>query len=210
VGIAIVQAPEAFIGFSTMSARLQSKLAQAFPRQAVPSTYTLLETRHIASKEAHLPENLSLKRVPMNPSRGLLALIAISLISGITGVYFEKVLKESPASVTLWARNAQLSFFSIFPALFIGVLWQDGEEIGRRGFFVGYSSLVWAIVLLQASGGIVVAVCIKYADNIEKNFATSISVVLSCLGSAWFFDTPLTISVRTTFSHASTENLFNL
>jgi hypothetical protein len=39
-----------------------------------------------------------------------------------------------------------------------------------------------------------VATVIKYLDNIAKNFATTISVVLSCLLSAMFMGFELTVS----------------
>ena len=35
------------------------------------------------------------------------------------------------------------------------------------------------VVLNQALGGLIVAVVVKYADNILKGFATSVSIVLS-------------------------------
>ena len=42
---------------------------------------------------------------------------------------------------------------------------------------------------LKASGGIIVAATMKYADNILKTFATSIySIVLSCVLSFWLID----------------------
>jgi UDP-sugar transporter A1/2/3 len=63
----------------------------------------------------------------MNRTLGLVAVFAACMISGLAGVYFEKVLKTSSAS--LWTRNVQLSFFSLFPALFVGVLWKDGTEV---------------------------------------------------------------------------------
>lgn len=37
-------------------------------------------------------------------------------------------------------------------------------------------------------GGLSVAVCIKYADNIAKNFATSIAIVISTVASVYIFD----------------------
>jgi UDP-galactose transporter len=130
----------------------------------------------------------------MDASKGLLAVVAASLTSGLTGVYFEKVIKDSLSTVSLWTRNVQLSFFSLFPALIIGVWWQDGREIYSNGFFVGYNWIVWTTIALQAFGGIMVAVCITYADNIAKNFAASFSIVVSCMLSAMFFESPLTVN----------------
>ena len=49
------------------------------------------------------------------------------------------------------------------------------------GFFYGYNSIVITVILLQAIGGLVVAVVVKYADNILKGFAASFSIVTSCL-----------------------------
>jgi UDP-galactose transporter len=103
--------------------------------------------------------------------------------------------KHSLASVSLWTRNVQLSLYSLFPALPIGVLWQDGAEISRSGFFVGYNPLVWAPIAPQALGGTVVAVCITYTDNMAKNFAASISIVFSCVASTLLFENPLMVNV---------------
>ncbi|KAF3179017.1 hypothetical protein TWF106_001378 [Orbilia oligospora] len=127
----------------------------------------------------------------MNRSLGLSAVIVACTISGLAGVYFEKVLKGT--SATLWVRNIQLSFYSLFPAFFIGVAWKDGAEIARRGFFDGYNGVVWTAIGFQALGGIVVALCVNYADNIAKNFATSISIILSCVASIYFFDFQLSM-----------------
>lgn len=63
----------------------------------------------------------------MNRSIGLLAVFFACMLSGLAGVYFEKVLKGSKP--TLWIRNVQLSFFSLFPALFVGVLLKDGTHV---------------------------------------------------------------------------------
>jgi UDP-galactose transporter len=63
----------------------------------------------------------------MNASLGFAAVSAACLLSGLAGVYFEKVLKGSNA--TLWVRNVQLSFFSLFPAFFFGVVWKDGAQV---------------------------------------------------------------------------------
>jgi len=113
-------------------------------------------------------------------------------MSGLTGVYFEKVLKDSSNQVSIWTRNIQLSFYSLFPALIIGVIFKDGEDIAKHGFFDGYNWVVWTAILFQAVGGILTSLCINYADNIAKNFATSISIVISFAFSVWFFDFKVT------------------
>ncbi|EOO03364.1 putative udp-galactose transporter protein [Phaeoacremonium minimum UCRPA7] len=124
----------------------------------------------------------------MNYSIGLAAVLIASTVSGVTGVYFEKVLKDSPTPVSVWTRNIQLSFYSLFPALFVGVIWKDGDEIVKHGFFDGYNWVVWTTIVLQAIGGVLASLCIQYADNIAKNFATSISLVISFIFSVWFFN----------------------
>ena len=48
--------------------------------------------------------------------------------------------------------------------------------------------MVLFVILLQAVGGLVVAVVVKYADNILKGFAASISIVTSSALCMLFFD----------------------
>ncbi|KAI9745515.1 MAG: hypothetical protein M1818_001049 [Claussenomyces sp. TS43310] len=144
-------------------------------------------TRRSATYEG-IEEDMGITKPAMNYSLGCTAVLVAALISGLTGVYFEKVLKNASTSVSVWIRNVQLSLYSLFPALIVGVIFVDGEEIAEKGFFVGYNSVVWAAIMFQAIGGVLVALCINYADNIAKNFATSISIILSCLFSVWFFD----------------------
>lgn len=129
----------------------------------------------------------------MDKALGLIAVTIACTISGLAGVYFEKVLKGS--STTLWVRNIQLSFYSLFPAFFLGVVLKDSQQILERGFFHGYNVIVWTAIGFQAAGGIVVALCVNYADNIAKNFATSISILLSSIASIYFFNFHLSFFV---------------
>ena len=117
-------------------------------------------------------------RIDLTAVVGVGAVIAACLTSGFSGVYFEKILKGS--DVSIWLRNIQLGFFGFLFSL-AGVYMYDGRAVLENGFFYGYTSIVWTVVTLQAFGGLVIAVVIKYADNILKGFATSISIVLSCL-----------------------------
>lgn len=135
--------------------------------------------------------------VHMNYRVGLLAVLVACALSGLAGVTFEKILKTSTSAknTTLWVRNCQLSFWSLFPSLFLGVIWKDGAAISKTGFFAGYNWVVWTAIMFQAAGGVIVALVINYADNIAKNFATSVSIVLSCVASTYFFDFKVTRSV---------------
>lgn len=124
----------------------------------------------------------------MDSSVGLLAVAGVCFCSGLAGVYFEKTIKEAPKATSLWIRNVQLSLYSLFPAFFIGIIFLDGESVAKFGFFAGYNWVVILSILVQTFGGIVAAFCIFYADNVSKNFAVSISMVLSSLASFIFFN----------------------
>ncbi|KAH9816362.1 ATP-dependent DNA helicase MER3 [Teratosphaeria destructans] len=141
-----------------------------------------------------IDKDVSAQSPEINASIGLMAVIIACMLSGLAGVYFEKILKKSNAAqpVSVWIRNVQLSFYSLWPALFVGVLFKDGEHIAQNGFFAGYNWVVWLAITLQAMGGIVVALVINYADNLAKNFATSISIIVSFLASVYFFNFKIT------------------
>ena len=117
---------------------------------------------------------------------GLFCVILACVLSGLAGVYFEKILKNS--KVSIWVRNIQLGCLGTFFALMTAFV-SDGEGIQAKGFFFGYNNLVWLNIFVQSAGGLIVAVVIKYADNILKGFATSIAIIVSCLASVYLFDT---------------------
>lgn len=116
---------------------------------------------------------------------GLVAVLCAACTSGFSGVYFEKILKGS--QTTLWMRNIQMGLPSILIALFT-VYAKDGADVAAHGILGGFSPMVWTVVTVQAAGGLIVAVVVKYADNVLKVFATSFSIIISCMISAFFFD----------------------
>jgi len=116
---------------------------------------------------------------------GLVAVLCAACTSGFSGVYFEKILKG--AKTSLWLRNVQMGIPSVLIA-FVTVYAKDATAVSQQGFLGGYTSLVWTVVAVQAVGGLIVAVVVKYADNVLKVFATSFSIVVSCVLSAIFFD----------------------
>lgn len=119
-----------------------------------------------------------------NYTVGLIAVVISCLSSGFAGVYFEKILKGTTASV--WVRNVQLGIFGTALGL-LGLWWKDGEALVEKGFLFGYTSMVWSVIFNQAFGGLLVAVVVKYADNILKGFATSFSIIVSTVTSIYLF-----------------------
>ena len=125
-----------------------------------------------------------------NAILGLVAVLSACCLSGFAGVYFEKILKGSNTS--LWIRNIQLAGWSIMlgsAASFV----KDREPIKQYGFFQGYNTLVAIIILLQAVGGLIVAIVVKYSDNIIKGFATSSGIIVSSILSAMFMNFKISI-----------------
>lgn len=100
-------------------------------------------------------------------------------------MYFEKILKGSKTSV--WLRNIQLGIYGTIIGL-VGMHIKDGDKIDDKGMLFGYTTVVWIVIFMQAFGGLLVAVVVKYADNILKGFATSFSIIISCVVSVYLFD----------------------
>lgn len=199
VGVAVVQIPAsdpALAPFAHTRSRFH------FPR-------SLSEWRHVGSSAAvplhnvhkrsatyeGIQEDESMINPQMNAVLGVAAAISGCTVSAGASVYFEKILKDSNTQASLWIRNVQLAFYSLFPALFIGVMFVDGEEISEHGFFVGYNWFVWVTIAFQSLGGILVSLCVKYADNIAKSFAMGISILVSLCASVWFFEFAVTTNV---------------
>ena len=125
-------------------------------------------------------------------SRGLLAVFTATFISGFAGAYLEKMYKSSnhggaeSHSDSVWFRNTQLACFSV-PVALMSAYWRDSAQIWH-GLFQGYDYVVAIVVILQATGGLVVALVMRHAGNILKCFAVSISMcncaVFTCLVSS--------------------------
>lgn len=136
-------------------------------------------------KETKAPHNLEQNRL-----LGFAAALGACVLSGFAGIFFEKMLKG--ADISVWMRNVQMSLLSI-PLGFAMCMWIDFGKVYEHGFFHGYDAFVVYLVALQAGGGLLVAVVVKYADNILKGFATSLSIIVACIASIYLFNFTLSV-----------------
>jgi UDP-sugar transporter A1/2/3 len=121
-----------------------------------------------------------------NTIMGFVAVLCAAMTSGFAGVYFEKVLKTSGTS--LWVRNIQMGITACLSAVVGIFLSGEFPSVRENGFFSGYNTIVLIVILLQGVGGLIVAVVVKYADNILKGFAAGFSIITSCIVSYFYFD----------------------
>ncbi|CAI5743502.1 unnamed protein product [Peronospora destructor] len=129
---------------------------------------------------------------------GICIMIGLAINSGLAAAYFECVMKAHKSVTTqqtldpLWTRNLQLSAVSVGVAAL--ELVRNVDEVWTQGLFYGFHRSVFAVIFLQAVGGLTIAAVVRYSDNIIKNFGTSFSLIFSCIISNYMFDQTATLS----------------
>ena len=143
---------------------------------------------------------LGAQHVEQKPSEqsGLLgsaAFLFAALCTSGGSVYFESMIKAratspgSPAAPggaqkpgSLWLRSLQLCLYASVIAA-SGVLLVPDRAIAERGLLHGFSLLPWLCVVWNGLGGLIVAICVKHADNIRRSFAQGVAILLGAIGS---------------------------
>lgn len=121
---------------------------------------------------------------------GIGATVVACLCSSFASVYLEKILTESKPSI--WVRNAQLCIFTI-PIAFAGTFMVEDRYMKEDGSLLhGFNWLVWMAIFTNAAGGMIVAVVMKFAGNILRNFAQACAIIVGGFGSWLFFDFQIT------------------
>jgi hypothetical protein len=62
------------------------------------------------------------------------------------------------------------------------------HQLVLDGMYIGWDSVVWTMTLTNSIGGLLIAVVMKYADNILKAYAQSMAIIGAAVGSAIVFD----------------------
>ena len=116
----------------------------------------------------------------LNLGKGLTAVFVACCTSGFAGVYLERMYKNSSLESSVMTKNMQLSSFS-FPISLLLAFMKDFDAYNSVGFFHGFDGIVVIVLLLQALGGVIVAIVMRHASNLLKCFAVSISICLCAI-----------------------------
>lgn len=125
------------------------------------------------------------------PVIGILLAVIMATLSGMAGVYTELIMKKRPQRNV----NVQNIYLYVFGILFntITIFVYDYDAVVGNGFFHGYTSIVFIMILNHALSGIAVSLVMKFADNIVKVYSTSVAMVLTTLVSIPLFGFRLTL-----------------
>ena len=120
---------------------------------------------------------------------GMGAAVGDVVLSGFASIYFEKVLKSTDETYSVWDRNFQLAFWSA--AIYLPIMLRDNPHDP----FVGWSWVAVLCAAVGALGGVLVALSIKHTDSIMKTIATTGSIVLTTGLNAAFLAGPLNLAI---------------
>ena len=120
---------------------------------------------------------------------GVAAVALEAALSGLSNVYFEKVLKST--DLTLWERNIQLAVFSLCIYLPYAML----EAPSPLAILHGWSLTTVVVAILGALGGILIGLVLSFSDSIVKNLALSFAITLTALVDHLLFDGPMNLPI---------------
>lgn len=111
------------------------------------------------------------------------------ILSGFCSIYFERVLKSTDETYSVWDRNLQLAFWSA--AIYLPIMVYDNPEDPFRG----WSWVAGGCAAVGALGGVLVALSLKYTDSILKTIATTGSIVLTTALNASLLGGPMNLAI---------------
>lgn len=164
----------AFFGYTLLGTRLGHRQILAL----VFLTFGMIMVQKPAEEHA-----TAIPALQSNYTLGLFCIFLANLTSGFSGAFLEKIYKNPKRKSSVMLKNMQLACFSV-PFAVVAALASDYHLFHAAGFFCGYDNRVVFVIVLQAAGGMIVAVVMRYASNILKCFAVSISICICVIVSA--------------------------
>lgn len=122
--------------------------------------------------------------------RGAIAMLLAGVFVALGSLCIERTMKRSGL---LFLCNAQLAAYSSSFAL-VWFCWLT--KFSFRHFFRGFNTLVWFYLVLQISGGFLVARCVQMTSTVTKNYAQGLGFVLAVLVPPLVAHQHISIKVR--------------
>lgn len=139
---------------------------------------------------------------------GSITMLAACCFSGVASITVEYLLKNETG---FWASNLLLATYSIIPASV--PLFADVYRRGQFDIYRHFTTSVWSAIVLNALGGLLVSMVMKYADNILKGFAVAASLIATVLlqshaSFSWsrIAGASIVVGSMVGYSHASTSS----
>ncbi len=122
---------------------------------------------------------------------GVLAAIAIQMLSAFASIFLEKILKLKSLPETLWQRNIQLTSISLLMYLLLYLLAPNPPHL--RLYFS------WALpdvllLLLVSTSSLTASLCAKYLNSVVKCILASVAFGVSLYISSIVYHTPFSSS----------------
>ncbi|KAJ7338284.1 hypothetical protein JRQ81_011051 [Phrynocephalus forsythii] len=116
---------------------------------------------------------------------GLMLMLLYCLISGLSAVYTEVVLKTQDLPLNL--QNLFLYLFGVLLNVIIHL-----TSSPAAGFWEGFSFWVLLVIVSQALNGLIMSVIMKHSTNITRLFVISCSIMVNAVLSVFLFSLHLT------------------
>lgn len=115
---------------------------------------------------------------------GVLLTVCSCLLSALAGIYSEQLLKTNGKLHSIHLQNMLLYAFGVLINLAC-LLIKDGAAImASQDGLVGYTPLVWLLVVNNACNGLAISAVLKFADNIIRVFAHTAAMMLTLVVEA--------------------------
>lgn len=123
--------------------------------------------------------------------RGAIVMLLAGVCVAIGSLCIERTMKKSGL---LFLCNAQLAAYSSSFAL-VYFCWLTKFSFGD--FFRGFNIFVWIYLVLQVSGGFLVARCVQMTSTVTKNYAQGLGFALAVVVPRLVTHQQISLEVRT-------------
>ena len=129
---------------------------------------------------------------------GLVLIIMYCLISGLSGVYNEYLLKLNFSdsiylqNIYLYLYGCLFNFFAYLLETHFNVSVNEQSWI-FSDFFSGFNDFTWLLIFTQVFNGLTMSIVMKHSNNITRLFVISCSLVVTIVLSVLIFSLKLNI-----------------